>query len=145
MKSVLKLGKLHVKNNLAAGVLVLGLGASILAGQDAQKSVNDGVYSVVQAERGQTVFEAKCTICHDTGRFTGEDFIKRWSGQPLHALFDAMSTTMPEDNPGSLQAQQYADVVSYLLQLNKFPSGQDDLKGTEDAMRAVKMEAPKLR
>ena len=128
---------------LTAATVTAVLGASILATQGAQKSVNDGVYSAAQAERGQKVFEATCTTCHDPGRFTGPDFIKQWSGQPLHALFDTMSTTMPEDNPGSLKPQQYADLVAYFLQLNKYPAGQEELKGAAEALRTLKMEAPK--
>jgi mono/diheme cytochrome c family protein len=134
---------LAVVGVLTAAVLQVAVGASPRSAQDAGKSVNDGVYSEAQAERGRKVFEAKCGICHDTGRFTGDEFIKHWSGQPLNALFDTMRTTMPEDNPGSLPAQQYADLVSYLLQLNKFPTGPDELEAAEDAMRGVRMEAPK--
>jgi S-disulfanyl-L-cysteine oxidoreductase SoxD len=122
---------------------VLALEVGMLAGQGASKSVNDGVYSVDQAARGQKVFETTCTICHDTGRFTGKEFVAQWSGQPLYAFFDVMRKTMPEDNPGSLQVQQYADVVSYILQLNQFPSGAGELMGTEEAMSVVKMEEPK--
>ena len=124
--------------------MLLMSGAAVI-GQDAAaiRSVNDGVYTVDQAERGRKMFESKCTACHDTGRFTGSDFIKQWSGQPLHSLFEVVKTTMPEDNPGSLEPQQYADVLSYYLTLNKYPSGQEELKGTAEAMKAVQMEALK--
>jgi len=127
----------------AFAVNVLLLGGAILSFQDAQRSVNEGVYSVAQAARGQKAFETSCTICHDTGRFTGSEFIAQWSGRPLHALFDVMKTTMPEDNPGGLQAQQYADIVSFILRLNKFPPGDSDLLATDESLRAVTMEAPK--
>ena len=128
---------------LAAGLLIAIAGLTPLSGQSPSTSVNVGVYSAAQAERGRKTFESKCTTCHDSARFTGDDFVKQWAGQPLHTLFDLMRTTMPEDNPGSLQAQQYADVVSYFLQLNEYPAGADELKGTDELMRALKMEAPK--
>lgn len=113
------------------------------AGQSAAKTVNSGIYTEAQAERGRKTFEGNCTTCHDPGRFTGDDFVNHWSGQPLHAIFEIMSTTMPEDNPGALSLQQYADVLSYFLKLNKYPAGADELMGTAAAMKAVQMEAPK--
>ena len=121
-------------------ILVLASGVLAAQGTAVSKSVNDGVFTTTQAERGQKVFGGTCTACHDTGRFTGSDFLKSWSGQPLNALFDLVKTTMPEDNPGSLQEQEYADVIAYLLSLNKYPSGQDELQGTNEAMKAILME-----
>lgn len=140
MKQRVTFGRLA---SVAAGLLVAASTVSLSAGQDAGKTTNQAVYTAAQADRGKKAFAGNCTTCHDTARFTGDEFIKHWSGQPLHAIFDLMRTTMPEDNPGGLQPQQYADILSYFLQLNGFPAGADELKGTDDAMRAVKMEAPK--
>jgi mono/diheme cytochrome c family protein len=116
----------------------LALSAS-LAGQ-APKTAGDGVYSAAQATRGQAVFESSCTACHDAARFTGGDFMKNWSGKSMGELFKVTSTTMPEDNPGALQSQQYADVLAYFLKLNEFPSGTEELKGSAEAMNGIKIE-----
>src|SRR5262245_32703104 len=107
-------------------VLLLVFASGVLAAQGAavSKSVNDGVYTTAQAERGQKVFEGTCTACHDTGRFTGPEFLKSWSGQPLSALFDLVTKTMPEDNPGSMKALQSAAVITCFLRLGKYRSGQ---------------------
>ena len=119
----------------------LALWAVALATLPAQtKSVNDGVYTEAQADRGAAVFKTSCTACHDTARFTGTDFLAGWTGKSLHALFDHMSTTMPEDNPGSLKPQQYADVVAYFLKLNGYPVGKAELAGA-DAIKAIKFDA----
>jgi mono/diheme cytochrome c family protein len=124
------------------------LGVSIVRGQAAVApaagmSTNDGIYSAAQADRGQKLFEARCTTCHDAARFTGAEFTKAWVGQPMHELFDLVKATMPEDNPGSLQPQQYADVLSYFLKLNKFPAGENELKGTDEAMKVIRFDALK--
>jgi hypothetical protein len=50
-----------------------------------------------------------------------------------------MSTTMPEDNPGSLKPQQYADVVAYFLKLNGYPAGKTELTGPE-ALKTIKLD-----
>jgi mono/diheme cytochrome c family protein len=127
----------------AIGAFVLTLAPRILHGQEAQRSVNQAVYSEAQAARGQKVFEGTCTACHDTARFTGPDFVNNWAGQPLHTLFDTVSSTMPEDNPGSLEPQQYGDIIAYFLKLNGYPAGAEELKGDAAAMKAIKMEIKK--
>ena len=55
-----------------------------------------------------------------------------------------MRTTMPEDNPGTLKPQQYADILSFFLKLNGFAAGEAELTGTDAAMKAIRMEAPRL-
>jgi quinoprotein glucose dehydrogenase len=104
------------------------------------KSVNEGVYTAAQADRGAAVFKTSCTSCHDTARFAHSDFVTGWAGKPLFDLFDHISTTMPEDNPGGLKPQQYADIVAYFLQLNGYPAGDTELGGTPDALKVVKLE-----
>jgi mono/diheme cytochrome c family protein len=135
----------HCLSILAASVWIAAFSSDRLLGQaapqpTAEKTVNDGVYAAAQADRGHALFAASCSTCHDPSRFTGDDFLGSWTGKPLHALFELVSATMPEDNPGSLKPQQYADVISYFLRLNEFPAGADELKGTADAMRAIKID-----
>ena len=57
-------------------------------------------------------------------------------------MFDAV-TTMPEDNPGSLQPQEYADILAYFLSINGYPAGQAELKGDDAAIGAVKVDVKK--
>ncbi len=45
----------------------------------------------------------------------GNDFAGNWGGKPVADLFEKIKTTMPEDNPGSLKPQQYADIMAYFL------------------------------
>ena len=107
----------------------------------AAKTVNDGVYTAAQAGRGLKVYSASCGICHDTGRFSDDKFFTDWSGKPLQELFDVISKTMPEDNPGGLKPQEYEDVIAYLLSVNKFAAGSSELKNG-DAMRTITIVKP---
>jgi mono/diheme cytochrome c family protein len=127
---------------MAASGLVWAVAIAALSGQAPAKTVNDGVYSSSQASRGQALFQSLCTTCHAPDRFTGDEFVSAWSGKPLVELFNAVQT-MPEDNPGSLSGQQYADVMAYFLQLNKFPTGPDELKGEAGALAGIQFEAAK--
>ena len=109
-------------------------------GQAPAKTTNSGVYTAAQAERGKKIFEAKCTACHDTARFTGDVFLDAWAGKPLKDVWDIASGTMPEDNPGSLPQQEYGDILAFFLHLNEFPTGETELKGEAAAMAAIKIE-----
>jgi mono/diheme cytochrome c family protein len=135
-------GRFMVKTGMAASGLVWAVAVATMGAQAPARTVNDGVYSSSQASRGQALFQSICTTCHDTARFTGEEFVSAFSGKPLSELFKAVQT-MPEDNPGSLNAQQYSDVIAYFLSLNKFPTGSEELKGEADVLAAIEMQAPK--
>jgi S-disulfanyl-L-cysteine oxidoreductase SoxD len=125
---------------LAASGLTLIL-ASSLAAQE-KKSVRAGVYTAMQAERGQTMFRSKCASCHAPNRFTDDLFYTSFAGKPLWEMFDVISDTMPEDDPGSLKKEEYADVIAYLLKLNSFPAGEVDLPIDKEALSAIVMEKP---
>jgi hypothetical protein len=46
----------------------------------------------------------------------------------LHLLFDKTRTTMPRGAAGSLSDEAYVDIVSYLLKMNEFPAGSEELQ-----------------
>src|SRR5918999_511131 len=121
-------------------VLAATLSAAVVSGQAPTRTTNSGVYTAAQAERGKKIFEAKCTACHDTARFTGDTFLDPWAGKPLKDVWDIASGTMPEDNPGSLPQQEYGDIIAFFLHLNAFPTGDTELKGEGAAMAAIKIE-----
>jgi mono/diheme cytochrome c family protein len=125
----------------------VGFGACALVvvaslGAQEKKSVKAGVYTAAQAERGQSVYRSKCASCHAPNRFTDDFFYQSFAGKPLWEMFDVISDSMPEDNPGSLKKEEYADVIAYLLQLNKFPAGEAELPTDKDALSAILMEKP---
>ena len=125
----------------------VGLGAWValtLAAFAAQpaRSVKAGVYTEAQAARGQALFRSKCASCHAPNRFTDDLFYTSFADKPLSEMFDVISDSMPEDNPGSMKSEEYVDVIAYLLQLNKFPAGADELPASPDALGAILMEKP---
>ena len=119
------------------------IGIAAAAAQAPSKTTNDGVYTAAQAGRGKTVFDAKCSGCHEPSRFTGEAFYEAYNNKPMKDIWDVASGTMPEDNPGSLKQQEYADILAYFLQLNEFKPGDAELQGNAAAMAAIKIEKKK--
>ena len=108
----------------------------------ATKSVKTGVYTAAQADRGQALYRSKCASCHAPNRFTDDLFYTSFAGKPLWEMFDVISDTMPEDNPGSMKPEEYIDVMAYLLKLNNFPTGNSELPAGKDALSAILMEKP---
>jgi len=123
-------------------VLAASLILTIATTAATQKSVRDGVYTAAQAERGEAVFKSRCASCHTPGYFTDDNFYTNYADKPLWQLFDVVSDSMPEDDPGSLKIEQYADVIAFLLKLNKFPAGQSDLPIDKDSLSEILMEKP---
>jgi hypothetical protein len=50
---------------------------------------------------------------------------------------------MPRDNPGSLSARAYADLVAYILQVNRVPSGSTELDRNPDKLADIVIERAK--
>src|SRR5689334_10644987 len=126
---------------LLSGLLVCSLRDSIGAAQQPTRAVEsrsvwDGVYTDEQARRGEAVYHKECASCHgDTliggsgaAPLTGGNFLSNWNGLTLGDLFDRIRKTMPQGNLGKLTKQQDADVLSYILEFNKFPTGKTELQ-----------------
>ena len=124
-----------------AAAIVIVFTVSVGRSQD-MKSVKAGVYTAEQADRGIALFKNKCASCHAPNRFTDDLFYMSFAGKPMWEMFDVISDSMPEDDPGGLKPEEYADVISYLLKLNGFPAGQTDLPTSKDALSLLLFEKP---
>ena len=131
---------------LAALALAGALGASGLAAQEAGSgeriSVQYGVYTEAQAERGEETYDQVCGYCHSTSQFSGSSFLRAWRGAAVGQFYGLVSTTMPSDLPASLTQQQYIDVIAYILSLNDFPAGSTELAPDRAALGQILIEAP---
>lgn len=108
------------------------------------RTVNDGVYSETQAERGQILYDAQCASCHgiDLGgasapALTGAEFSEFWNNRTLSDLLNKIQLSMPQTSPGSLTLTQSADLVSYMLQVGKYPTGQEDLTSESSFLKTT--------
>jgi mono/diheme cytochrome c family protein len=108
------------------------------------RTVKDGVYTAAQAQRGQAIFKDKCVPCHgaslggDVGpSLTGDDFNSDWNYLPVSDLVNKIRTTMPQNAPGTLSREQATDLVSYILQVDKFPAGRAELSSSEEALKTI--------
>ncbi len=102
------------------------LSAGTVQAQD-PKSILDRIYSDAQAERGEQQFKVSCSSCHTPRMFTGGAFAERWNGQSMGSVFEWVSVNMPENDPGGLKPQQYADILAFVLGMNGYPVGSEDM------------------
>ena len=124
-----------------------------LRAQDApgDRSVWDGVYTDAQAKRGGQVYAVSCQNCHGEAlqgdgtatALTGPGFMADFNGATLGEILDRTRTTMPDDNPGTMSRQQIADVLTYMLYVNKFPAGAAELPTQPEVLSQIKFLATK--
>lgn len=125
-----------------AGVVVI---AAIFtsAAQDARRTVRDGVYSAPQAARGEELFESICMNCHEVAEFTAAGaYLDDVDGKPLWETFEYIWAEMPEDEPASLNPEDYAAVLAYVFSIYGLPSGGADLPIDRESLEAITITRP---
>ena len=129
---------------MAPACRLLAIGATLVARFAFAQSTGAaaGAYTEEQAALGATVFTRECLQCHQRRDMAGEDFQIKWGGLTARALWERITTTMPEKSPGALAREDYLLVVAYLLKLNGLPSGPTPL--TADSASLVRARLPAL-
>jgi len=115
------------------------------------RSVWDGVYTSEQSKRGATLYANECASCHGTALnggesappLTGGEFFSNWDGLTVGDLFERIRTTMPADHPGKLTREQDADVLSFMLTVNRFPMGKTELDHRTEVLKQIRLESAK--
>jgi mono/diheme cytochrome c family protein len=113
-----------------------------------KKTVWDKVYTADQAMKGKVEYDNHCSGCHvkdlsgrDGGgegpELAGAAFTKKWDFQNLNQLFSEIKTRMPRDQPASLSEEAYLNIVTYILQSNKYPAGDEELTPDSTALANI--------
>jgi len=117
----------------------------------ASASIRDGVFTVEQARRGQAAYTGPCDRCHGykldgasddpdmlpAPPVAGPKFLRKWNGRTLAALVEYLSATMPANNPGYLSADEWADIVAYMLATSGMPAGGAELGSNREALAGI--------
>jgi len=127
-----------LKSKYSVRLLVVGAvtcGAALIAvNTDANGlSTKNGVFTAEQAARGKVVYEKSCQNCHQADFYI--ERLVRWESKSVGSLFEAVSTTMPADNVGSLLTSEYLDVLTYVFSITGSPAGKNEL--TTDNMDSI--------
>ena len=127
------------------------MAAGTAATQETTSSVLDGVYTEVQAARGAESFAQNCAVCHgaslggvaEAPALAGAQFVSDFNGLTVGDLFERMRTTMPLNNPGVLNRDQYADILAFILKSNGYPVGERELYRRSEFLNTIRFEAPR--
>jgi hypothetical protein len=137
---------------IALSACILGTVASVASAQDTAAVKTDsmrttqlGVFTDVQAKRGQQIYAGTCQSCHTPTSHQGATFTQNWDRHPLSDLFNYVSQKMPQDNPGSLDPNDAADVVAFLLKVYAMPAGTTDLAPDTVAMKKILIDSRTTR
>ena len=112
--------------------------------QTPSRSSSAGVYSREQMARGQEVYVGQCRSCHTPEAHASPTFQAAWGGKSLHELYAYIRERMPKNEPASLSDQEYVDVMTYLLRLNRAPPGETELPADADALKAIRFDPKPL-
>jgi alcohol dehydrogenase (cytochrome c) len=103
---------------------------------EAQGASGAALFTEAQAQRGKTLYAAKCAACHGRNlegvpstALAGPRFTDKW-GRGRHSVDDlyfVIRTQMPYGEAGSMTNQQYIDVVAFILQTNGYRPGKTAL------------------
>ena len=133
----------------AAWLLTLAITIDVRA---QPRTVWDGVYTDEQATRGEALYGEHCVKCHGATLqgngegalpLTGATFKSTWNGVSMGAMFDRVRLSMPQDKPATLTRQEVADLLAFVLQANKFPSGKTELARQTDILNAITFQSEK--
>ena len=136
---------------LTVASLAAAIGAGTGQAQSTGRSVWEGIYSPEQAARGEAQYVERCAACHGatlngTGEapgLAGGEFVSHYDQLTVGDLFDRVRTTMPQNDPGTLSRDQYADVVAFLLKSNGFPAGTTALDRRSEVLATIGIQAQK--
>ena len=137
----------HKVSMIAAGaILGLSLGSNAMA-QGA--NVWDGVYTKIQAERGEKLYQEHCSACHGSQMQGIEEaptlkqgaFVYNWDGMGVDILFQRLRETMPLDDPRGVPRKVKADILAYIMSQNNFPEGKTELPYQNSRLKRIKWNA----
>ena len=121
----------------ASSALAQANGTTAAAGARTSMS---GIFSQKQASAGRTVYSMQCSACHSTSAHTGPAFMKSWQGRTVWDLYAFLKDNMPQSEPGALSDEEYIQVVTYMLSLNKMPAGEQDLRVDQALLKAIRID-----
>ncbi len=107
--------------------------------EETMRSVQSGVYTGEQADRGATIFEGECSRCHKPEDY-GNGYLEGWSGQTAYDLIEHIRATMPQDSPGSLKRMEYVDVSAFIFRMNGLPAGDSEMDVS--SVKQIRIEGP---
>ena len=131
--------------------LLVAVAALAAAAYAQEKNAWTGVYTAAQAERGMKRYEESCGACHGADLMggpgipglAGAEFLFNYNNLTAADLFDFVKNNMPPGQQGSLNDQQYIDIVAAMFKANEFAAGSAELTPDLAALKAIRITRAK--
>jgi mono/diheme cytochrome c family protein len=119
--------------------------------QQEASSVFDGVFTVEQSARGEAQYLKTCKKCHkkdlsgdlheDVKPLVGDKFRTEWAKWTVGDMFEFLTTDMPPKakDRRKVSAENYADILAYILEKNGFPAGKAELLPALEPLLEIEM------
>jgi len=112
--------------------IILAAAAVLLGGVYALAQTGVGPFTQAQVDAGRADYGANCAACHgpalegggEAPALTGATFKDHWAKGTTKELWQFISVSMPDGNPGNLSDDIYINVVAYILAVNGAKPGQ---------------------
>ena len=105
-----------------SAAIVLFVTNIVVAASATSQTPAGGASLAEQVSSGQTIYDHKCSECHDGGimgpELSGSTFSSDWNGRTVGALYEVIAKTMPADSPGTLNQAESLALVAYVLKSN---------------------------
>ncbi|MEJ2009920.1 MAG: c-type cytochrome, partial [Acidobacteriota bacterium] len=120
----------------------------------AQGAQEPALFTAQQAAQGKKIYAVRCAGCHGdqlqggaAGALAGPAFARAWAsgGKWASSKFTVddldfvIRTTMPKDAPGKLSAEDYTEVLAFILQQNGYRSGPTPLRAGSPLMKKTRL------
>jgi alcohol dehydrogenase (cytochrome c) len=141
------MAKTHTHSKRSVGLALI---AAVTALGAAPSALADGTgwFSSDQLGPGRWEYSQKCSVCHGAQlqgggapALKGQIFVQLWNGKSLQNLYTYVHDQMPLGQAGSLDPQEYADVVAYMLGQSGLPSGNQKLTAESPMQRVLELSA----
>jgi cytochrome c5 len=132
------------RRGVIRAAVIAGLLLRPVSGAHAQEAapLDPAALAARQVERGEQWFRSACLQCHAVGAVSNPDFRLKWGGRTAQDLFDLISRTMPDGDPGSLSRGAYLAITAYLLKLNGMPVAPTPLATDSSALSSIRLAFP---
>jgi mono/diheme cytochrome c family protein len=112
----------------------------------AAESTVDGLFTDAQVARGERLYAEHCASCHGPNLegkgatpLAGETFHTKWADgkHTVDDLYYIARTSMPYSAPGKLSKQEYIDVIAYVLKVNGYREGEQELPMAPETLKGI--------
>ena len=106
-------------------------------------------FTASQAAQGTASFVEVCASCHgaalDDGQYApplrGAAFLGKWGGKSADQVFNYMTRHMPPDRPKTMSADEYAQILAFILSENNVAPGAATLSSSAADLAKVMLPA----